>query len=179
MERIGLHPRRGPTSTEPMTPKSFTVQEANALLPEVESVLEELQELRSRLADRHEKLQVLDALWGRKVFEPSNPDHEEFLELRTAIRDGIEVMETMIREELVDRGIRFPSGGLEHGLVDFPTTWKGRWVYLCWHPGESEIQAWHEVDGGFAGRRPLTDEQARRMGREDDPEELDDSALDF
>lgn len=162
-----------------MTRKAFTVQEANALLPEVEEVLEELQEIRARLGERHEKLQVLDVLWGQGVFDPSNPDHEEFLKHRTAIRKALEEVETRIRDEIVDRGIRFPSGGLEHGLVDFPTTWDGRWVYLCWHAGEPEIQAWHEVDGGFAGRRPLTEEQARRMGRDTDPEDVDDSVLDF
>lgn len=162
-----------------MARKAFTVQEANALLPELRSVLDELREMRDRLGERHEKLQVLDALWGRKVFEPSNPDHEEFLEHRTAVRNGLEEMDARIRRELVDRGIRFPTGGLEHGLVDFPTLWEGRWVYLCWHTGEPEVQAWHEVDGGYAGRRPLTDEQARRMGREDDPEDVDDSVLDF
>ena len=62
---------------------------------------------------------------------------------------------------------------LEHGLIDFPTTWEGRWVYLCWHRGEEMIEAWHEADAGFAGRQELTDEQGREMGREEIPGWLD------
>lgn len=162
-----------------MTRRAFTVQEANEALPRVRSVLQELRELRAHLTARNEKLQVLDALWGGKVFEPSNPDHDEFLEHRTAVRNAVEEIESTVRRELVERGIRFPVGGLEHGLVDFPTTWEGRWVYLCWQADEPEVRAWHEVDGGFAGRRPLTRDQARRMGREDDPRQVDDSVLDF
>jgi hypothetical protein len=34
------------------------------------------------------------------------------------------------------------------------------------------------VHGGFAGRQPLTADQANRMGREDDPAHVDDSMLD-
>jgi hypothetical protein len=44
------------------------------------------------------------------------------------------------------------------GLVDFPYDRDGRIVYLCWKPDEDEIGWWHETDGGFAGRQPLTDE---------------------
>ena len=31
----------------------------------------------------------------------------------------------------------------------------GRPVLLCWRLGEPEVQFWHEVDAGYAGRRPL------------------------
>jgi hypothetical protein len=47
---------------------------------------------------------------------------------------------------------------LRTGLVDFPYDRDGRIVYLCWKPDEDEIGWWHEVDAGFAGRQPLTDE---------------------
>ena len=42
------------------------------------------------------------------------------------------------------------------GLVDFPTEHEGRTVYLCWRLGEPSVQYWHEIDAGYAGRRPLT-----------------------
>ncbi|MFP5262891.1 MAG: DUF2203 domain-containing protein [Blastocatellia bacterium] len=44
------------------------------------------------------------------------------------------------------------------GLVDFPYEREGRIVYLCWKPDEDEIGWWHEVDSGFVGRQPLTDD---------------------
>jgi hypothetical protein len=56
-------------------------------------------------------------------------------------------------------------GGLEHGLVDFPTTLDGRWVYLCWQSGDPKVAYWHEVSGGYAGRRRIAAGQMQRLGR--------------
>jgi hypothetical protein len=42
------------------------------------------------------------------------------------------------------------------GLVDFPAVRDGEEVYLCWLVDEPEIEHWHELDAGFAGRRRLT-----------------------
>jgi hypothetical protein len=44
---------------------------------------------------------------------------------------------------------------LEGGLIDFPTIWEGREVFLCWKLGEPEVGHWHEIDDGFAGRQSL------------------------
>jgi hypothetical protein len=41
------------------------------------------------------------------------------------------------------------------GLVDFRTERDGMVVYLCWRLGEDPIRYWHELDTGFAGRKPL------------------------
>lgn len=161
-----------------MPRRAFTVDEANALLPDLERVMDGMEGLRSRLQRATDQLHVLDALWGRRVLLPENPDHEEFLERRSVAKALVEELERMVETEILARGIRFPRGGLEHGLVDFPTTLDGRWVYLCWRRGEPEVGWWHEVDGGFAGRRELTRHEALRMGR-DDREQLDESALDF
>ena len=73
-------------------------------------------------------------------------------------------IEGLVRDEILARGIRFPTGGIEHGLLDFSTTFDGRVVYLCWKRGESQVSHWHEINGGFAGRQPLTTEHAVRMG---------------
>jgi hypothetical protein len=162
-----------------MARKAFTVDEANRLIPVLEGVLLQLRSHARTVEDCQEKLQILEVLWGERVRDSVNPDHSEFETHQTAIRASVHAIETMIAQEIVVRGIRFPSGGLENGLIDFPTTWQGRWVYLCWRMGERELTAWHEVEGGFGGRQPLTTDQARRMGREDDPAHVDDSMLDF
>ena len=61
----------------------------------------------------------------------------------------------------------------------FPTTLDGRWVYLCWQSDEPNVAYWHEVSGGYAGRRRITAGQMQRLGRLDDPARHEDSALDF
>jgi hypothetical protein len=158
--------------------KPYTVEEANALLPSLAETLERIATAAADARERHEKLQVLDALWGDAVHEPANPDHREWRAHRAALALAVDLMEREIDAKITGRGIRFPWGGLQHGLLDFPTTWEGRWVYLCWHRGEERITAWHEVADGFAGRQPLTAEHERAMGR-DGGELPDDAVLDF
>jgi hypothetical protein len=41
------------------------------------------------------------------------------------------------------------------GLLDFPSEREGRVVFLCWRYGEPEVAHWHEVDTGYAARKPL------------------------
>jgi hypothetical protein len=44
---------------------------------------------------------------------------------------------------------------LDRGLVDFPAIVAGREVFLCWEQGEADIDYWHDLDAGYAGREPL------------------------
>lgn len=160
-----------------MRRRNFTVGEANALLPHLREVLTAIQEWRERIAVRTDKIKVLEVIWGRKVHDADNPDHEDFQAHRKAVGRAVAEIERLIREEILGLGIRFPPGGLEHGLLDFPTKLDGRWVYLCWRMGESEITAWHEVADGYAGRKPLTPRLARRMGQEDSDDGPEDSSV--
>jgi hypothetical protein len=162
-----------------MTRKAFTVAEANTLIPSLEAVLERIVVTVTRAREHRDQLEVLDVLWGERVQEPENPDHAEWQRQHAGLRDAASELEWHVQREITERGIRFPQGGLQFGLLDFPTTWEGRWVYLCWRRGEPQVVAWHEIGGGFTGRKPITPEHARRMGREDDPAMLDDSELDF
>ena len=168
-----------PASRGIMTRRPFMVDQADALIPLLEGVLGDVRGELDRLRLRAEKLQVLDVLWGKRVEQPGNPDHEELVEHRRAVLQGEARIAALIQDEILARGIRFPQGGLEQGLLDFPTTYRGRWVYLCWQSGEPRVVAWHELDTGYRGRRPLTEEQARVMGRESEGLLPDDSMLDF
>lgn len=51
------------------------------------------------------------------------------------------------------------------GLVDFIGRHQGREVYLCWKLGEANIEFWHEMSDGLAGRQPvaLLEEQPQRQ----------------
>ena len=149
------------------------------MLPEVRVALDELQGLRDVARSKMDELAVLDALWGDLVSQSSNPDHEEYVQHRHSLSEYGRAIEELIQQRLVDRGIRFPVGGLEHGLIDFPTTLDGRWVYLCWQSDEPKVAYWHEVSGGYAGRRRITAGQMQQLGRLDDPARHEDSALDF
>ena len=55
-------------------------------------------------------------------------------------------------QDLLDLGVQLKD--LDSGLVDFPTLFRGREVYLCWKIGETSIEFWHGEEG-FRGRKPI------------------------
>ena len=150
--------------TESLPSKVFTVEEVNRLIGTMETVMAEIERLGNQVERHTMQLQILDALWGPKLLDGENPDHAEFTEHQAAVDQAVERIQGLVLDEILARGIRFPPGGLKYGLLDFPTTLDGRCVYLCWKRGESSVDQWHEITGGFAGRRPVTSEQERRMG---------------
>jgi hypothetical protein len=159
--------------------KSFTVDEANALIPALQKIFERIERRKEVVRAHGKKIEVLGLLWGEKLAEVESPDHDEFIDHKRSIEKEIAEIERIIRDEIQSRGIRFPMGGIENGLLDFPTTFEGRWVYLCWKNGEPELSYWHETDAGYPGRQPITSRQRTVMGRDDDAGTIDDSALDF
>ena len=44
---------------------------------------------------------------------------------------------------------------VERGLIDFPAVIAGKEVFLCWEQDEEDIEFWHDLDSGYAGREPL------------------------
>ena len=149
------------------------------MLPLLNDVLDQVEELKAEVRALDEKLQILDALWGQKITDRTNPDRDDFLHHKRILADRLTEINELVQKEILNAGLRFPAGGLEHGLIDFPTTFEGRWVYLCWHRGEQALGFWHELEAGFRGRQEIAAEHIIRMGKEDDPADLDSSGLDF
>jgi hypothetical protein len=129
--------------------KSFTVEQANALLPLVRAITGDIVELSGNMVDRRHRLNLLRA--DRR----SDADDVYSEELAQVDRD-LEADRRKLHEfaaELRDLGVELKDA--VGGLVDFPTVIDGRPAYLCWKHGESEVAHWHECDAGFAGRKPL------------------------
>jgi hypothetical protein len=153
--------------------KAFSVAEANRTIPILENVLACIDAKKAQVQQCHEKLQVLEVMWGDLVGAKTNPDHLEYLRYWQALEVMAQELDHLVRHEILGRGLRFPSGGVEHGLVDFPTFYAGRWVFLCWQRGEEQLRFWHETDEGYQGRQELTPEQLLGMGHQDPPEPLE------
>ncbi len=161
-----------------MAHKSFTVGEANALVPALTQTFRTIDAHKYQIREASSRIEVLELLWGNALRDPDNPDHAEFMANRETVDRALRGIQRSIQEGVMALGLRLPMGGIEDGLVDFPTTYQGRWVYLCWHVGERELKHWHEIDTGFQGRQPITPLQREEMGK-DDASEIDDSELDF
>jgi hypothetical protein len=131
--------------------KYFTVEEANATLPLVRAITRDIAELAQALRERHERLTRLHSAGGRHA-SLSEAHDEELLQVQQEFERGQERMEEYVAE-LTQLGIELKDHFT--GLVDFPSLREGREVYLCWRLGEPEVEHWHELDAGFAGRQKL------------------------
>ena len=120
----------------------FTVEEANACIPELNIDIAELLELKEQLEHLHAELTPFYEVI------PYNGGHKNALLL---MRTGNKLRE--IVRHIENRGCHIK--GLDPALIDFPHIREGKEVYLCWRYGETEIRYWHEIDDGFAGRKPL------------------------
>ena len=126
----------------------FTLDEANALLPQLQSILEEMQEKKPTLdALRQELATLTQAASGNGHLLAARAQSKQREAKALAGRLNA------LLAELNEIGCELK--GLEQGLIDFPAERDGRTVYLCWKLGESEITHWHDLDTGFAGRQPL------------------------
>ncbi|MDE2705535.1 MAG: DUF2203 family protein, partial [Gemmatimonadota bacterium] len=108
-----------------MTRKAFTIEEANAKLPQLEDALQRIEVKKGAVRYHDQQLQILDALWGQAVTRSTNPDRDAFDQHRRRVNDLIIDIKRIVAEEIIAEGVRFPVGGLERGLLDFPTTYQG------------------------------------------------------
>src|SRR3954465_4126566 len=127
----------------------FTVDQANKTLPLVRKIVEDVVQQHRRWREAILDLDLVAS--NARADEPH--DRAETLDREAMARarelDGYQ-------RELEQLGIQLKDRRL--GLVDFPSEMGGRTVLLCWRLGEPEVQFWHEVDAGYAGRQPLSPE---------------------
>ena len=122
-----------------MTERVFTLEEANAELPELREHLPRLREARQELIAATERIETAVARDGGGVAEPGWFAQQQTLKTEV--------------EYLVERGILLRDP--ESGVVDFPAEREGRRVFLCWRLGEDDVAWFHEEQSGFGGRQPL------------------------
>ena len=124
--------------------KLFTIPEANALLPSVRTIVQKIQRAHRNVAryrDHAKKAAEAAENGGGGVAAGIN-----YAQALVALTGKI--------TELEGLGVQLKD--FERGLVDFPSLRDGRVVLLCWQMGEGdELEWWHDVDAGFAGRTPL------------------------
>jgi len=125
-----------------MDERIFTLAEAQSLLPRLRSLLT-----------------VIGKEWNH--VRELNPDVQKARDnapFDGHSRSGVEYVESVSQlmfwiHQIKDMGVLLKDA--DRGLCDFPYMREGRVVYLCWQLGEDQIEYWHEIETGFAGREPL------------------------
>ena len=144
-----------------MSDRTFTLSEAQALLPVLESLLRA-------------------AMEGKQVAEAVEGELSS-LQNRIFVTGGlkVDILQILKRKaegekaaqrardavaEISATGVQVKD--LDIGLLDFPCQVDGEIVLLCWKSGEKEITHWHSTQVGFAGRKPFDE----RISGKKDPE---------
>jgi len=132
-----------PIVTPSKSKKRFTLVQANKALALVSRIV----------ADIVNTHRDATALQGRlETLKSSKEQNKTEKELEVKL----DRLQTLV-DELGEVGCELKD--YQTGLVDFVGRHQGRDVYLCWKLGEAKIGYWHEIQTGFAGRKPVSELQ--------------------
>ena len=121
--------------------KHFTLEQARMMCSGITHLVEEIVTLKQKLDQRGFDI------YRHQYFGGSGPNGERVFpaELERLVE---------IAKNLDKKGILIK--GLDEGLIDFPhIRSNGEEVYLCWKVGENNIEYWHRIPDGYAGRKPV------------------------
>lgn len=121
--------------------KHYSVEEARELIPQLRVWLGDLNRHRQRVAKLDDRL-------GQLLAGGSDAGGE-------LVNDWIKSLAGIQKLLALFRKLDIQIKDLERGLVDFPAIVAGKEVFLCWEQDEDDIEFWHDLDTGYAGRERL------------------------
>jgi hypothetical protein len=140
--------------------KLFTLREAQALVPRLEQLLRTAVKAKNDVDEVDEELQGLAAritMAGGMEIDPA-----AVAAMKVRKMGAFQTLQQSV-DEIQSTGCLIKD--LEEGLLDFPAMLGDREVYLCWKLGEAQIEYWHHVEDGFAGRKRIQ----REFGESEKP----------
>ena len=135
-----------------VSPRTFTVSEANALLPQVIPLIEQLQGIQRSIAQTNQQLGEAVEKLSQGNGYPIQSLKEQIKTLTTHQLQLVEAFQSVVAQ-VEEYGCLVKD--LNLGLVDFYGMRDGELICLCWKLGEDRIRYWHALETGYAGRQPL------------------------
>jgi hypothetical protein len=123
-----------------MQMKVFDLDTARETLVVIKPIVEEINTKRMELTEAYERLQ-----------EEQDPLERMYLE--SHIKDLEALIDSLFKKIEALGGV---IKGIDPILVDFLSFHKNRYIWLCWKEDEDTIMYWHELNEGFAGRKPIS-----------------------
>ena len=119
----------------------YSVDEANALLPKLKSVLERIRQTQEELA----KDKTVAAVREKAAQNGGGLPGRHLSTLTKTLEGDLHQLEAW--------GIVLRDPSI--GLIDFLHKREGEMVFLCWKLGEPRVEWWHPLETGIAGRQRL------------------------
>jgi hypothetical protein len=132
--------------------KMLTLEEANAALPQVKTILKSLRDLRERVLRIQAQIEI-EEMTGLGSDGRLTPSAQNAVTVQMDDFQAHTHQFENLLEELFQMGAHLKD--LSRGLIDFYSLRDGEIIFLCWIEGESEIQHWHTIEGGFQNRQSL------------------------
>ena len=137
--------------------KTFTLEEAQSLIPVLESLLKRAVEGKQSAEEAEAGLADL----ARRVYLAGGMRVDVVKVAKQ--RADVESHMQRVRESIAEiDSIGVQVKDIEAGLLDFPCRVDDQVVLLCWRMGETSIDHWHTMESGFQGRKPIDDRFRRR-----------------
>lgn len=144
--------------------KTFTIDEAQSLLPVLESLLKRAidgkraaQEVESRLSELGRRIYLSGGM--RVNIAEAGKQRTEMEGHLQRVRESIAEIDSI--------GVQVKD--VDSGLLDFPCRLEDKVVLLCWRMGETAIEHWHTIEDGFKGRQPVDERFRRRSNSSNRP----------
>ncbi len=135
-----------------MAQRTYTVAEANAMLPQVEALARTMRTCKLRIEVlRLQAARVAASLRGNGHSKEQRAAPPDAATAAAVARVMDEMNAALARVHALGCEVK----DFDMGLIDFLHEREGRLVYLCWRLGEAEVAWWHEVHMGFGSRQPL------------------------
>ena len=125
---------------ESLPARRFSVALANKALPLVRRIVADIVKVNAQAVTLQDKLERLSDGKDAKATQSE--------------LDGRVTRLNELVDELSDVGCELKD--YRTGLIDFVGRHKGRDVYLCWKLGEEKVGFWHEINGSYTGRQPVS-----------------------
>ncbi len=143
-----------------MSNHTFSLNEAQTLLPVLESLLRRGMEAKKQV----EKIEAEFQKLGHRIFLTGGAEVDviKLAKRRAASDKALQAIKDCLAE-IEATGAQVKD--MDNGLLDFPCVVDGETILLCWKLGEERITHWHGLEEGFAGRKPIDDRIARARGK--------------
>ena len=120
----------------------FSLERANQVLAQIRPVIAELLQLRQEILKKQPQAwPVVEKSAGNGGGKAASELVQDFNRIDSLVK-AVSASGAILKD-------------INSGMVDFLALREGREVYLCWRFDEPEIQYWHDLEVGFAGRQPI------------------------
>ncbi|WP_054025164.1 DUF2203 domain-containing protein [Bacillus sp. FJAT-28004] len=131
--------------------KTFTLSEANEMLPQLKEDLRKLQQLTAQFEDLYRDYQKKKAAY-EQVFAIIEGSEDPFFEQESQM-EFMKMEADLLIENFSRKGVQLKM--ITPGLIDFPAVLGNEDILICWKEGEDQVSHYHGLHDGFMGRKPF------------------------